>query len=148
MLAQIAEELRTVFPGIFRDHTLRYIWAFKYDSQLRGIDIHGDDAAVNVNFWITPDEANRDPQSGGLVVWDKAAPPDWDFAKMNGDLPAIREFLAAKGAQSTIIPYRANRAVIFDSDLFHETDKIDFRDGYENRRINVTMLFGKREDLA
>ena len=38
-----------------------------------------------------------------------------------------------------------NRAVIFNSNLFHETDKIDFKDGYENRRINVTMLFGKRE---
>jgi hypothetical protein len=34
--------------------------------------------------------------------------------------------------------------VIFDSDLFHETDAIHFRDGYENRRINVTMLYGRR----
>jgi hypothetical protein len=43
-----------------------------------------------------------------------------------------------------VIPYRANRAVIFDSDLFHETDTIEFEEGYLNRRINVTMLFGRR----
>jgi len=34
--------------------------------------------------------------------------------------------------------------VIFNSDLFHETGEINFRGGYENRRINITMLFGKR----
>jgi hypothetical protein len=43
------------------------------------------------------------------------------------------------------IPYRANRAVIFDSDLFHETDAIRFRDGFENRRINCTLLYGFRD---
>jgi len=43
------------------------------------------------------------------------------------------------------VPYRANRAVIFDSDLFHETDVIRFKPGYENRRINVTLLFGRRQ---
>jgi hypothetical protein len=43
------------------------------------------------------------------------------------------------------VPYRANRAVIFDSDLFHETDVIHFKPGYENRRINVTLLYGRRQ---
>ena len=28
--------------------------------------------------------------------------------------------------------------------LFHKTDNIRFKTGYENRRINVTMLFGNR----
>ena len=44
------------------------------------------------------------------------------------------------------VPYRRNRVVIFDSDLFHRTDDLDFRPGYENRRINVTMLFGDRSE--
>ena len=46
------------------------------------------------------------------------------------------------------VPYRANRAVIFDSDLFHETDQIAFKEGYLNRRINITMLYGTREQAA
>ena len=71
-------------------------------------------------------------------------PLDWNFAKFNQDKGAIRDFLARHGAKPRRVPHRQNRAVIFDSDLFHETDVIDFKDGYENRRINVTMLYGRR----
>jgi tetratricopeptide (TPR) repeat protein len=144
LLAQIAEELRAIFPAIFQDHALRYLWGFKYDSNLEGIAIHADFAAVNVNFWITPDDANRDPASGGLVVWDIAAPLDWDFDKYNRDAQGNRAFLEQAGAKPVTIPYRANRAVIFDSNLFHKSDTIAFKDGYLNRRINVTMLYGDR----
>jgi hypothetical protein len=145
LLAQIVEEFRAAFAEICGEHPLKYIWAFKYDSERRGIGIHADEAAVNVNFWITPDEANLDPESGGLVVWDKAAPLDWDFSKYNGDVAGIRDFLAASGARRLNIPHRANRAVIFDSDLFHETDETRFRPGYQNRRINITLLYGDRD---
>ena len=144
LLAQIAEELPAIFPTIFEKHPLRYLWGFKYDSDLNGIDIHADFAAVNVNFWITPDEANNDPNRGGLVLWDVAAPKDWDVAKYNRDVAANRQFLDAVGAKPITVPYRANRAVIFDSDLFHKTDRIYFKPGYLNRRINVTMLYGDR----
>jgi hypothetical protein len=148
LLAQIAEEFPRALPEVFRAHPLKYLWAFKYDSTLSGINIHADFAAVNVNFWITPDEANLDPQSGGLVVWDKAAPLDWDFDKYNTDEGAIRRFLTQAGAKPVTIPHRANRAVIFDSDLFHETDRLSFKEGYQNRRINVTLLYGEREKHA
>ncbi|HEY4275726.1 MAG TPA: tetratricopeptide repeat protein [Rhizomicrobium sp.] len=144
LLAQIADELRDVFPSVIGDHGLRRTWGFKYDSSLSGIPMHADQAAVNVNFWIAPDDASLDRESGGLVVWDAKAPLDWNFARYNTDEAAIRAFLAEKHAKPIVVPHRANRAVIFDSDLFHETDKIVFRDGYENRRINVTMLYGRR----
>jgi tetratricopeptide (TPR) repeat protein len=145
LLAQIAEEFPQRLPEVFRAYPLKYLWAFKYDSSLSGINMHADFAAVNVNFWITPDEANQDPGSGGLVVWDKAAPLDWDFSTYNSDDQTIRAFLKEAGAKPVTIPYRANRAVIFDSDLFHETDRLAFREGYQNRRINVTLLYGERE---
>ena len=48
------------------------------------------------------------------------------------------------GAEEVIVPYRCNRAVIFDSNLVHRTDDFYFAPGYENRRINITMLFGER----
>ena len=144
LLAQMGEELAASYPGIFAGHPLLQLWAFKYGGMPTGIRLHADFAAVNVNFWITPDKANRDPDRGGLVVWDKAAPQDWDFEKYNNDEGAIRSFLKQSGARSTTVPYRANRAVIFDSDLFHETDRIDFEEGYENRRINITLLYGWR----
>ncbi|MCC7049623.1 MAG: tetratricopeptide repeat protein [Alphaproteobacteria bacterium] len=144
LLAQIAEELRLALPGIFGPHRLRKLWAFKYDSRLSGIPMHADFAAVNVNFWITPDAANLDPDRGGLVVWDKEAPADWDFQAYNTDLPAMRRFLDETGAKPVRIPHRQNRAAIFNSDLFHETDTIRFAEGYANRRINITLLYGAR----
>ena len=73
-----------------------------------------------------------------------AAPKDWDPEKYNGDEKAMRAFLERSDAKPITVPYRANRAVIFDSDLFHETDAIDFKDGYLNRRINLTLLYGRR----
>lgn len=147
LLLQIAEELRTRFPKIFQHHQLQQAWAFKHDSALRGLNMHADAAAVNVNFWITPNEANRNPESGGLVVWDKEAPDDWDFAAYNDQKYKlkIQTFLEESRAKPIIIPHRQNRAVIFNSNLFHETDVIEFHDTYESRRINVTLLYGHRQ---
>lgn len=146
LLLQIAEELRRRLPRIFGRHRLTQAWAFKHDSARRGLNIHADAAAVNVNFWITPDEANLDPESGGLVVWDKEAPRDWDFKTYNSDSARgrIYDWLKEQGAREITIPYRANRAVLFNSDLFHETDDIAFQEGFTNRRINITLLYGHR----
>ena len=62
------------FPTILCEHPLLRWWGFKYDGKLKGTNVHADFAAININFWIAPDDANLDPESGGLVVWDKAAP--------------------------------------------------------------------------
>ena len=146
LLLQIAEELRLKFPGVFKQHRLTQAWAFKYDSALTGLNMHADAAAVNVNFWITPDETNLDPDHGGLVVWDREAPRDWNFREYNNakNEPKVLAWLKQQGAQAVTIPYRCNRAVIFNSDLFHATDRISFKEGYENRRVNITLLYGRR----
>ncbi len=151
LIIQIAEELRKKFPKIFKNHPINQIWAYKYDSRaknnnssLSGIGIHADFAAVNVNFWITPTSANLDPSSGGLVVYDVEAPKEWDFKTYNTDDKKINEELKKSKGGTNVVPYKYNRAVLFNSNLFHETDKYQFKDGYENRRINVTMLFGTR----
>jgi tetratricopeptide (TPR) repeat protein len=148
LLLQIAEELRERLPGIFDGQRLTQLWAYKYDSRMDGIEMHADIAAVNLNFWITPDQANLDADTGGLLVWDKEAPADWGFDEFNTSSDAgqarIRTFLADSKARMYRVPHRQNRAVLFNSDLFHRTDRIHFREGYENRRINITMLMGER----
>jgi hypothetical protein len=148
LLLQIAEEMRRALPSVIgRAHSLRQLWAFKNLPRVAGDSaIHADFAAVNVNFWITPDEANRDRASGGLVVYDKAAPLAWDFEQYNRRPDLIEDYLRGQQARAITIPYRQNRAIIFNSDLFHATSNIDFRPEYENRRINVTMLYGQRVD--
>lgn len=149
LLGQIADELRLRYPDVFGDMPLWLFWGFKYDSQLAGVGIHADIATVNVNFWITPDDANLDPDSGGLIIWDTPPPDDWSATKFNsGDTDPARDFLESCGAQSVAVPYRSNRAVIFDSSLFHATDEIRFKEGYLNRRINITLLYGRRAPAA
>jgi len=73
------------------------------------------------------------------------APEDWDFNKFNDrNVSQIRGLIKRAKLPSVRVPYKRNRMVMFDSSLFHETDSFKFRKGYKNRRINVTMLFGKR----
>ena len=150
---QIAEDLKKRLPKIFKDHALKQAWAYKYDSRskeegssLSGIHVHADPAAVNVNFWITPNEANLNPKSGGLIVYDVEAPKDWSLQTYNTDEKKIRKELKQSKGNTKIIPYNENRAVVFNSNLFHETDSYEFKEGYENRRINVTILFGNRSN--
>ena len=64
----------------------------------------------------------------------------------NKDTKKIQEELKKSKGSTQVIPYNENRAVVFNSNLFHETDKYNFKVGYENRRINVTLLFGYRRN--
>jgi hypothetical protein len=148
LLAQISEELRQQLPLVIgRRHPLRQLWGFKYPANLPADStIHADFAAVNVNFWVTPEAANNDPKSGGLIIYEHDAPPDWDFATYNSRMDLIKEFLSRKRSRSAYIPYRENRAIIFNSDLFHATAAVDFKPGYTNRRVNITMLYGDRRN--
>jgi hypothetical protein len=144
LLLRLAWELRQHMPRVIRDHPLNMMWGYKCDCTLPGLAVHADAAAVNVNFWITEDEANLDPQGGGLQVWEHDAPGDWDFRMFNKEAGKIQDYLVSIGSVPTRYPYRANRALVFDSDLFHATDDPHFKPGYTNRRINITLLYGNR----
>ena len=144
ILLQIAENTRRAFPELLEFHPLTQLWAYKYDQALYGIGLHADFAAVNLNFWVTPTSANLNPSSGGLVVYETEAPLSWNFDAYNKNPDLIKKFLLENKSEKMVVPYAQNRAVLFNSNLFHETDTINFKKGYENRRINITMLFGKR----
>lgn len=144
LILQIADEVREAFPTIFAGQHLTQIWAFKAIEERRGIDLHADDGVVSVNFWVTPDAANQDPAHGGLVIYGKQPPPDWKITDYESDIAAIRNFLDGDDHDRSVIPYGENRAIIFDSRLFHESDAIKFTPDYANHRINITMLFGRK----
>jgi hypothetical protein len=72
----------------------------------------------------------------------------YHFTSYNRRPDLIRRHLGSVKASPRYIPYRQNRAIIFNSDLFHGTAACRFRDDYENRRINVTMLYGHRRNDA
>ena len=152
VVVSIGEELRKRLPNIFQEHILKGVWAYKYasssdpEADASGIAIHADPAAVNVNFWITEDDANLDPTSGGLVVYKTGAPLDQvAFDDFNNCGKVCRRRLEETGYSNMTVPYRSNRIVIFNSNLYHKTDRFQFKQGYKKRRINITFLFGFRQ---
>jgi hypothetical protein len=148
LLLQVAKELQAALPRVITPpYPLRQIWGFKNAEDLPAdVNLHADFAAVNVNFWLTPDDCNLSPDTGGMKVYDVDAPLAWDFHTYNGRTDIIKAFLRENKAQATYIPYRRNRCVLFNSDLFHGTHEVHFKPGFEHHRINVTMLYGQREN--
>lgn len=143
ILLALAFELNKALPRIMKDNPLRYLWAYKYDSEYSGISTHADEAAVNVNIWLTPDEAVLDRDSGGLVVFTAKPPPDANFAEYNQNAgKLVEEIIKPTDFANVTVPFQYNRCVLFDSMLFHHSDLFKFKPGYKNRRINLTILYG------
>jgi tetratricopeptide (TPR) repeat protein len=143
VLLALSEELRRAMPRVIGDEPLLQAWAFKYDQRLQGINMHADFAKVNVNFWITPDTACEDPASGGMIVYDLPVPKSWTVADYNSDPRRLAAYVKLRNAKPVRVPYRENRCVVFDSSLIHVTDEMHFKPGYENRRVNLTLLYGR-----
>jgi tetratricopeptide (TPR) repeat protein len=146
LLLQIADELRRAFPEVLGEHPLSQAWAFKGLRTDAAVDVHADDGAVSVNFWVTPTEANMNPDRGGLTVCRVPPPPDWQMTDYDADQDRITAFLEQHAQDISVVPYRGNRAVLFESRLFHYSDAPEFFPGYENHRINLTLLFGRHEE--
>ena len=146
VLIALARELGERLGGIIGGHRLAQMWAFSYGQSGGGTRKHADKAAININLWITPDSACPDPEAAGLVVHDVAAPPDWGFSDYNLDPAPLERLVAQEGRAPVRVPYRCNRAVIFDSSLIHESGGVRFLNSYANQRINVTLLFGERAE--
>lgn len=118
LLVQLASEVRDRFPRLIGDRPLARIWARKHPTVTApDAQPHADTPALDVRFWITPSAANLDPQAGGLVVHGHP------------------------GAVPTVVPYRGNRAVVFDPSRCHRTDRVRFAAGYEHRRVEVILRY-------
>jgi hypothetical protein len=143
LLLQIASELRGRLPRLLGDKQLALAWAYKYCGDYSGLGIHADDGAVSVNFWITPDEANLDDRRGGLILWERKVPEDYLRRDRATQQRMIQEIVDQSSKPPVTVPYRCNRAVVFDSMIAHSTDRFSFRDDYESRRINITLLYGR-----
>jgi tetratricopeptide (TPR) repeat protein len=153
LMYQVAEELKAALPSVLGPHHLSNMWSYRHRAEGGGVLAHTDLAAVTFNFWIAPDAANLDPESGGLVVYAKEEPLDWDWMQINRQksLPEVQARIESflEDAPEIVIPHRGNRAVMFHSNLFHRSDHFAFADDFESRRINISLLFGRRQrDLS
>ncbi len=117
-------------------------WSFIYTNNSNGVNLHADPASVNINFWVTPDECfNFFNEHNGLDVWPVTRPDDWVHEDYNGNSKKAEAYLSQFNVTPYKINYKFNRAVIFDSSFFHKTQPVSCKPGYENRRINYTLLY-------
>jgi hypothetical protein len=142
LIFQIARDLQKMFPTIFGKQMFQACWAYRYYADMSGLALHTDAATVSMNLWITPDEANLDQDNGGLVFWNRRGPVNFFTKPMEEKTRILKAIADEDGAASEVVPYRCNRALIFGAGTVHRTDKFSFRTGYDDRRSNVTFLFG------
>lgn len=144
LIRQISRELPVRFPSIFAGAPFQQAWAFKFGPRSRGLDVHADGGSVTVNLWLTPAPTGSAGRAGGMRIHRAVAPRGWSLKDSNSPVSVsrIRELLHSGTREFSDVEYRANRAVIFHSRLFHESVPGHFANRYVNRRVNLTLLFG------
>lgn len=155
LLLQIAQELRQALPGVLGPHPFTTMWAYKYfdlpgrEGELNrstGRAIHADAGVASVNLWITPDEANLGPEPGGVQFWDEVAPASYFAGTTRSERQEmLRPFVESAGPPRLVLPHRCNRAAVFHSNLLHRSSPQRFRDAYADRKISITMMFGRQK---
>jgi hypothetical protein len=118
-------------------------WFFIYDNECNGVTPHADGASINLNIWLTPNSSIKDSNKNGLIIWDKQKPQSWSFNEYNRDVKKIKKYLDDTNAKKQVIDYRYNRAIIFNSSNFHETNGVSMKEGHWNKRINLVFMFNR-----
>jgi len=136
LLLQIAEERRSWMPQVLGPYPLRQLGVSRTTSTCRRV--HDARRLRRGQPELLDHSGGVEPRSstGGLVVYGSYAPSDWTFDMYSGRPDLIRPFLDQQHATSVTVPYRASRAVIFNSDLFHATGRstLRFTDRRSRRR--------------
>ena len=76
-----------------------------------------------------------------MIIWKKQPKLDATFKDFNSIKSMDKMNEEVKNSDYVKVQYKSNRAVIFNSKLYHVTDEIDFKDNYKDRRVNVTFLY-------
>ena len=165
IMDQITNELRLAMPNIVGNERLSNFWTYKYSNTLRkenvqtqkrklGLGKHADPASLNLNMWLTPDEACLDPVSGGMTIFDMGVETKemYHQSQVRENDFLFDRMMEKEKTRSVNIKYKRNRMVLFDSRLIHasgvnkNSQDLQFKKGYTNRRISLTWLFGAFKD--
>lgn len=132
-------------PQVLGGLELVYHWAYLH-CRSAGLKPHTDgDSAVTVNLYLTPDEFNLRPGTGGLILSAVRRPPSVSLIEFNS-MPWADSYFEHQHADAdrrdVPVSYRYNRAVLFDSGLFHASDEIFFpNDTTRSMKLNLGIVF-------
>lgn len=144
-ILDLGQHLVEQIPQVLGGLKLVYHWAYLH-CRSSGLKPHTDgDSAVTVNLYLTPDEYNLRPGTGGLILSAVRRPPSVSLIEFNSmpwaDSYFEREHVDENG-RDICIAYRYNRAILFDSGIFHASDQIFFRnDATQSMKLNLGLVF-------
>ena len=138
---RVLSKAQELVPG---DAVYREGWFIVYDTRCEGVPLHADRGYMTINTWLTPDECIL-PDANGLIVWNISVPDDWKFHEYNNS-NKYNENLERliDGVKYTKIEHAFNRTIIFRSKLLHRTDHVHTRAGNDSRRVNLTLMYDRR----
>jgi hypothetical protein len=141
LFAAIIDGMKQRLPTVLRGLDVTTHWAYLHTRSV-GLSAHTDAGSVTLNLYLTADEHNREPGTGGLVLTSVRRPPSVSLIEYNSMPWAAEYYERERTEQEFVIPHRCNRAMIFESRLFHRSDRISFvADGTRSMRTNVGILF-------
>ena len=134
------DEFENKFPELIGTKLTRS-WGFIYQNNVEGVPPHADPADLTLNVWLTPNECIHDKEKNGMKIWLIKPPPEWSFISYNSNTEKIKNYIGTE--KPLDIPYKFNRAILFDSKYFHATSGVSMKEGKLNRRVSFTFLFDK-----
>jgi hypothetical protein len=142
--ADIANSLCRQIPRVLAGFELVEHWAFLHPRS-GGLRPHFDVGSVTVNLWMTHDSHNRTPERSGLILYGVKRPTELQADEYKRPGWADDYFKREHDGTEVSIAYRCNRAVLFNSALFHASDEGVFEaSDLESSRMNLTFLFDDR----
>jgi hypothetical protein len=137
---ELASALKSAVPRVIGPHAFVEHWAFMHNHN-SGLVPHSDVGAVSVDLWLTPEQFNADPQSGGLILYDVKRPTELSVFEFQTRRWAGEYLLRETRGRSQTIGYAFNRAIIFDARTFHRSDRMSFGATTDAYRMNFSLLF-------
>ena len=122
-----------------KDYRYLRSWSFIYRNFARGVLPHADPARYTLSIWVSRDESILDWHENGLKIYMVKPVNEHSDKHANG-----HEYVydIIKNVDPVKIPYKYNRAILFDSMYIHSSDNVSMKLGDDNRRVGYTYLFG------
>ncbi|WP_441248529.1 hypothetical protein [Kitasatospora sp. McL0602] len=104
-----------------------------------GIRMHADNSTYSMNIWLSPDPQDSTAEQDGMRFYDVLRPERMPYAQFSSH-DACEEYVRERGGAVTRrVPYRCNRAVLFDARVMHRSEPVSFPGGsLLDSRINLT----------
>lgn len=138
---ELVSSLKLSLYSLIGSYELMKYWAVMCHRNV-GLHAHSDNAMLALNLWLTPDECNLNQNTGGMILHDVKRSEEMQVHEFNAAPWAIDYLKSNTKGEIIKIPYKNNRAVLFDARIFHESDIVTFDStSVDACRINLTLAF-------